>query len=240
MQPIEVGIPATPDQNGEWNEIHLNLEGQNIADVFFMAFKYTGKWGNENAVTYYIDDVGWGRTDLPEIKSSAAQIVMKAAQGKDQVSDVITITGKNLTENIKLSLGGANPSKFKLSTNSLPVEGGSFTVSFNSNDLGVHEAYIKLASRGAADAYIPLSVLVEEASGIDTANLPVSIAQTGNTVQVSAEGLQQVAIYNPAGLLLNQYAAENGTILVPDLSAGMYILNVMTTHGQTIHKVIVR
>ena len=241
FQRIDVGIPSIPDQNGEWSEIHLNLEGQSINDVFFMAFKYTGKWGNENGVIYYIDDVSWGRTDLPEIKSDSAQVTMIAAQGIDQVSGKITITGKNLTEDIKLSLSGANPSKFKLSTNTLPAEGGSFTVTFNSNDLGVHEAYIKLSSRGAADAYIPLSVLVKEQSGIETSGQqPISIVQAGKSIRISAEGLQQISLYNPSGVWLNQYAAENGNALIPDLSAGMYILNVVTAHGQSIHKVIVR
>lgn len=240
FQRIDVGIPSIPDQNGEWNEIHLNLENQKIADVFFMAFKYTGKWGNENGVTYYIDDVGWGRTDLPEIKSDSTQVTMIASPGVDKVSGDITITGKNLNEDIKLSLGGANPSKFKLSTNSLPAEGGSCYVKFNSNDLGVHEAYIKLASRGAADIYIPLSVLVKEQSGIEAHDQsPVSIVQSGQSIHISAEGLQQVSVYTPSGILLARHTAENGNTIIPDLPDGIYLLNVVSVHGQTNHKVII-
>ena len=234
FQSLEAGIPATPDQNGEWNEIHVNLEGQNINDVFFMAFKYTGLWGNENAVTYYIDDIGWGRTDLPEVS-------MVAAQGKDQVSGKITVTGKNLTEPIKLSLGGANPSKFKLSATSLPAAGGSFTVSFNSTNLGVHEAYVKLASRGAADKYIPLSVLVKSQSGINTANSQaVSIAQQGTVVSIMADGLQQVSLYTTSGIQMGQYAAENGLVQISHLARGIYILQATTATGNSTHKVIVR
>ncbi len=241
FQPIEVGIPATPDQNGEWNEIHVNLEGQDIQDVFFMAFKYTGLWGNENAVTYYLDDIGWGRTDLPEIKSDSTQVTMIASPSKDQTSGKITITGKNLSETIKLSLGGANPSKFKLSTQSLPAEGGSFTVTFNSNNTGVHEAYVKLASRGAADKYIPLSVLVKDQSGIDGADLQtVSITQSNHRIHISAEGLQQVSLYSASGLYLGQYNAENGSIETTELARGIYLLQVTTAGTSTTHKVIVR
>ena len=47
-------------------------------------------WGNENAVTYYLDDLGWGRTDLPEMTSDSTQVSMIAAQGLDQVSGKIT------------------------------------------------------------------------------------------------------------------------------------------------------
>lgn len=241
FQALDASIPASPDQNGEWNEIHVNLEGPNINDVFFMAFKYTGRWGNENAVAYYIDDIGWGRTDLPEITSDSAHVSMIAAQGKDQVSGKIAISGKNLTQPIKLSLGGANPSKFKLSTQSLPATGGSFTVSFNSTSLGVHEAYVKLASRGAADKYIPMSVLVKSQSGIDEANhQAVSIAQQGTIVNISAEGLQQVSLYSTSGILLGQYAAENGSTQIANLTGGIYILQVTTTTHNSTHKVIVR
>lgn len=241
FQPLEVGIPATPDQNGEWNEIHVNLEGQNINDVFFMAFRYTGRWGNENAVAYYLDDIGWGRTDLPEMSSDSTQVSIIAAQGKDQVSGPISVTGKNLTEPIKLSLGGANPSKFQLSTQSLPATGGSFTLTFNSNTLGVHEAYVKLSSRGAADKYIPLAVLVKEQSGIDSAARPdLSIAQVGETVHLSAEGLQQAALYTTAGMPLGQYTAENGTIQIAGLARGVYILQVTASGHRSTHKIVVR
>ena len=241
FQPIEAGIPATPDQNGEWNEIHVNLEGQNIQDVFFMAFKYTGLWGNENAVTYYLDDLGWGRTDLPEITSDSTQVSMVATKGRDQVSGKITITGKNLNEPIKLSLGGANPSKFKLSAQSLPSEGGSFTVTFNSDNTGVHEAYVKLASRGAADKYIPLSVLVKEQSGIDESDVQtISITQWGQRIRVSADQLQQVLLYSASGMYVGQYNAENGAIETPELSRGIYLLQVTTAGTSTTHKVIVR
>ena len=241
FQPLEVGIPATPDQNGEWNEIHVNLDGQDINDVFFMAFKYTGLWGNENAVTYYLDDIGWGRTDLPEVTSDSTRVTMIAAQGKDQVSGKITVTGKNLTEPIKLSLGGANPSKFKLSTQSLPATGGSFTVSFNSNDLGVHEAYVKLASRGAADKYIPLSVLVKSQSAIEAiGSQTVSIAQQGEALHISAEGLQQATLYSTSGMLLGHHEAENGTIQISGLTRGVYILHVTASGNNTTHKIVIR
>lgn len=241
FQPIEAGIPATPDQNGEWNEIHVNLEGQNIHDVFFMAFKYTGLWGNENAVTYYLDDLGWGRTDLPEITSDSTRVSMIATQGRDQKSGKISITGKNLKETIKLSLGGANPSKFKLSTQSLPAGGGSFTITFNSTNTGVHEAYVKLASRGAADKYIPLSVLVKEQSGIDGADMQaVSITQSNRRIHISAEELQQATLYSTSGLCIGQYTAENGSIETPELARGIYLLHVTHAGNHTTHKVVVR
>lgn len=64
MQPLEVGIPATADESGDWVEIHVNLMGQEtIADVFYMAFRYQGPSGIDGAPTYYVDDVTWGNPD---------------------------------------------------------------------------------------------------------------------------------------------------------------------------------
>ena len=39
-------------------------------------------------------------------------------------------------------------------------------VGFQSSELGVHEAYLRLRSRGAADVFIPMAVLVEEPTAI--------------------------------------------------------------------------
>ena len=45
----------------------INLENQPNMDIFHMAFRYTSPNGGMGSVAYYIDDVSWGRTDLPEI-----------------------------------------------------------------------------------------------------------------------------------------------------------------------------
>ena len=37
---------------------------------------------------------------------------------------------------------------------------------FQSTEIGVHEAYLRLRSRGAADVYIPMAVLVEDPTAI--------------------------------------------------------------------------
>ena len=59
-------IPSTSDVNESWSTFYLNLAPypETVADVFFIAFRFVGPNGNEGAVTYYLDDVSWGRTDL--------------------------------------------------------------------------------------------------------------------------------------------------------------------------------
>ena len=159
-------MPCTKDESGEWNEYHVDLTGQDLADTFFMGFRFTSTRGRYNAATYYIDDVTYGRTDIAVIRPDVQELSFTAQPNKDAKSDVVTVATENLAEPIKLSLGGANKSKFKLSTTELDANGGSFSVTFNSDTEGVYSAYVKLSSRGAADKYVELTVNNTTATGI--------------------------------------------------------------------------
>jgi hypothetical protein len=54
-------VPDNPDLNGAWREFRVNLAGENLADVFFMGFRFAATGGNQNSVVYYIDDVTYGK-----------------------------------------------------------------------------------------------------------------------------------------------------------------------------------
>lgn len=223
IQPINVPIPAQKDLSGEWNEFHVDLTNNQLADVFFMGFRFKGNRGRENSATYYIDDVSYGRTDLPVILSSTDVITMEALLSKDAVSKEITITTQNIDNPVKLSIGGPNRSKFDLTTKELPAEGGTFQVKFNSDQLGVHEAYVKLSSRGAADKYVVLSVnCVTQLTGIEG---------------VHAETYAAVRVFDAAGRLLrtSQQATENQALA--GLAPGTYVLQLTTDKGVVTKKV---
>ena len=175
-------IPKTADENLHWNTFFLDLApyAETMADVFHMAFRYTGPNGNEGVVTYYIDDVSWGRTDLPEIIVSPASIIDDAAVlNTKKTIGTISVSSRNLTNPITLSLAGANYNRFELSATSLPIEGGEVAVSFEGQEEGVHEAYVCISSKGAPDKYVPMAVLCKAAQGIGEV--------TGNGLQVTGQ-----------------------------------------------------
>ena len=217
-------MPNMQDQSGEWQEFHIDLTGQNIADVFFMGFRFKSTRGRTNSVTYYIDDVSYGRTDLAVIRPSHKQLVFNATAGIDAISDEVTVTGNNLTEPIKLTLSGPNKSKFKLSTNQLPVTGGSFMVSFNSDEIGVHEAYVKLASRGAADIYVPISV--------------------NNTVAGSIEGIStehsNIEVYDLNGRKVAEQKMTTAKKATKNLPAGIYVIKLTSDKGINFYKIKIK
>ena len=172
-------FPTSSDENNVWRTYFLNLEpyAETVADVFHIAFRYKGPNGGAGAVTYYIDNVSWGRTDLPEIRVQPTVIIdSTAVVGQRKVIGQIEVTGRNLTSGIYISTGGANYNRFSVSPTSLPAAGGSFTVSFTGQEAGVHEAFIQLSSNGAADVFIPMAVLCTEPQGIEVVGSPESKA----------------------------------------------------------------
>ena len=167
MQDLEIAMPNTADQAGDWLDFQVNLTGQeNIADTFFMGFRFTGVGGAEGAAVYLIDDVSWGRNDLPLITADSVQIVA-VAEPNTTIAFPVMVTGKNLTEDITITIGGNNRSKFEVAPATLPKEGGALAVGFQSDEEGVHEAYLRIRSRGAVDVYIPMAVLVKQRNAID-------------------------------------------------------------------------
>ncbi len=160
-------IPATEDEAGDWLDFQVNLNNQTtIADVFHIGFCFTGYSGTTGAATYLIDDVSWGRTDLPVITPNPTQLTA-TVKPAESITLPITVDAKNLTEAITITLAGDNKSKFSVSETTLPTTGGSLAVTFQSDTIGVHQAYLRIRSRGAVDVYVPMAILVKDNTAVD-------------------------------------------------------------------------
>ena len=223
--PVELTMPNIADLNNEWQEYHLNLEGQDLADVFFMGFRFKSQLGRENSAIYYIDDVTYGRDDLPMITPSVTQLAFESTKGATTVSEEITLETLNTTEPITLSLGGPNKSNFELTVTELPATGGKFAVKFQSDEIGVHEAYVKVSSRGAADVYIPVSVNNKDNSGI---------------VSITFEASPDVTVYDLSGRAVKTVMeCKNLRQATDGIVAGTYILKAVSKAGVQTTKVMV-
>lgn len=223
VAPVEgFQMPCTQDESGEWFEYHIDLEGQQLADKFFMGFRFTCERGRASSATYYIDDVTYGRTDIPLMRLSTPSLAFEAYPGTDAISTTVSVSTENLTEPIALTLGGANKSKFALTTATLPAEGGDFAVKFNSDDEGVHEAYVKLASRGAADQYLVLSVNNSTLTGI--ASLGTDAAD--------------YTVYDQAGRLVRRVSGVSAAQATASLPAGLYVVQKRTPQRISTSKIM--
>ncbi|MEG2239362.1 MAG: choice-of-anchor J domain-containing protein [Bacteroidales bacterium] len=153
---VPMPMPSIPDENKTWREFHLDLKDQNIADIFFMGFRFYGPTGSNSSVVYYIDDVSFGREDLGSITSTTDSLSLRTEVYTQVESAEIVVKAKNLKQQISISVLGPNAGKFVASKEFLEASGGSFKVTFSPMEEGLHLAYIKLSSAGCPDVIIPM------------------------------------------------------------------------------------
>lgn len=166
-----LALPSGSDYNGEWVPYVIDLEGQDLADVFFIGFRFTSVRGKESTAQYYIDDFAWNKADVPFIRVSSNVMESVAKASEEHITEKVKVTGLNLTSDISLKLTGANASKFSLSHSKLPAAGGEFYLMFMSEEKGIHEAYVDLSAEGA-----PTTLVYFLVNNQDSANLEFQIS----------------------------------------------------------------
>lgn len=167
VQPIDgLNIPASPDKNEEWLPYTIDLKGLDLADVFFIGFRFNSSRGAESTTSYYIDDFSWGQTNVPLIRPNIREGSFKATAGKKATSPDIEIEGIALTSDIKISLYGAHKGFFTLSTTTLPAAGGKFNLDFLNTEPGEYAVEVDLNSEGAPLTAVIVGVQNETATGI--------------------------------------------------------------------------
>lgn len=167
VQPIDgLNIPASPDKNEEWVPYTIDLKGLDLADTFFIGFRFNSSRGAESTTSYYIDDFSWGQTNVPLIRPNIRQGSFNATAGKKATSPDIEIEGIALTSDIKISLYGAHKGFFTLSTTTLPAAGGKFNLEFLNTEPGEFAVEVDLNSEGAPLTAVIVGVQNETATGI--------------------------------------------------------------------------
>ena len=167
VQPIDgLNIPASPDKNEEWVPYTIDLKGLDLADTFFIGFRFNSSRGTESTTSYYIDDFSWGQTNVPLIRPNIREGSFKATAGKKATSPDIEIEGIALTSDIKISLYGAHKGFFTLSTTTLPAAGGKFNLEFLNTEPGEYAVEVDLNSEGAPLTAVIVGVQNETATGI--------------------------------------------------------------------------
>lgn len=107
----------------------------------------------------------------PVITPSTNTIPLNTTVGVATTSENITVTTQNLTDPVTIT-GASAP--FTLSENSLPVEGGSFTITYTPIAAGTNNVTLTLSSTGAVDK----TITVTGTAGLAA---PVAIAATDIT-----------------------------------------------------------
>lgn len=188
VQPIDgLNIPASPDKNEEWVPYTIDLKGLDLADVFFIGFRFNSSRGAESTTSYYIDDFSWGQTNVPLIRPNIREGSFKATAGKKATSPDIEIEGIALTSDIKISLYGAHKGFFTLSTTTLPAAGGKFNLDFLNTEPGEYAVEVDLNSEGAPLTAVIVGVQNETATGIT--DMIVDLSQPVSVYDIQGRAL---------------------------------------------------
>ena len=198
VEPIQgLNIPCTPDQNSEWVPFTIDLKGLDLADTFFIGFRFKSNRGTESTTSYFVDDFTWGQTNVPLIRTSVRELKFPATIGKKATSPEIGVEGVALTSPISISMYGADKDKFTLSTTGLPAEGGKFTLDFIHNEQGVFAVEVDLASEGAPVSAVVVGADNQVPTGISTVviNLeqPVSVYDLQGRVLINCEKINSLS-----------------------------------------------
>ena len=222
VMPVEgVEMPSRPDQNGEWIDYHVDLSGMELDNVFYMAFFFRGQRGTVSSASYFIYDVSYGRTDLPLMTPDKPEVSLKVEPNAAAQSEAVKVEAKNLTQPIKLTLGGRDKASFEVSAKELSVNGGSFFVKFKGEAEGSYEAYVKLSSRGAATKYV--AFFVSAVTGVQSV-----VVEQGETIEV----------LDINGRKLRQLTGAKVSNALQSLPHGTYILKVNGALGSRSVKVM--
>ncbi len=210
-------IPTGADAAGEWAEYVVDLEGLDLADVFFIGFHYISGAGATSPESYYVDDFCYGSTTQPFIRVDKRQVTTTAEVGMTQDLETITVTGLNLTEPIAVALEGQYKGLFTGYSEQLPAEGGELNFKYSPVEEGEHNVYVNLTSAGAPATQLIIGGKADNKSGI-------TLPGVDNASEITVYDLQGRTVVPATG------AAEAYKTL-RTLDKDIYLLRITATDG---------
>lgn len=210
-------IPVGAEAAGEWAEYVVDLEGLDLADVFFIGFHYISGAGASSPETYYVDDFCYGSTTQPFIRVDKHQVVASTETGKPVDLETITVTGLNLTEPIAVALEGKHKDLFSGHSETLPAEGGQLNFKYSPVEAGEHNIYVNLTSAGAPATQLIIGGKADTPAGI---------------VLPGVDNNAEVTVYDLRGrTVVPATAAAEAYQALRSLEKDIYVLRITTADG---------
>ena len=231
---VPAGVKLESDM---WFDYRIDLskvEGLTIEDKFHVAFSYYSPvGGNATSLNFMLDDVTFGRTDLPELSVDNDFIQFVFRPGQEMTPQPLNIYSNRTTAPVTITLAPSTQKKyFKLSSEKLPLEGGALAVGFKSNDSKTHAAALLVQTRGAEPIIVKLLAqpitagISNVAGGDDDALLPVV---SGSELTVNGK-YQKYQLFSTDGSLLQQGGYQQ-RIDLSGVQPKVFILKLSTDEG---------
>ena len=228
-------------ENETWLNYRIDLskvKDINIDDNFHLAFSfYSKEGGNYSALNWMIDNVSFGRTDLPEITvdKDFLYVPYKMKQKTDPVVFKVT-TKNNPTDKVSITLSPSKMKKnFQLLTPELNPEGGDASFIFYSDNSKKYAAAFIVQVPGAEPVIVKaLADIYTGIGNVDGADGATAPTVTDGNIQIGG-AYKNYRIYSAAGQLLKQGGYEP-SINIADLQQGIIILKVATDNEVKTYK----
>ena len=231
---VPAGVKLESDM---WFDYRIDLskvEGLTIEDKFHVAFSYYSPvGGNATSLNFMLDDVTFGRTDLPELSVDNDFIQFVFRPGQEMTPQPLNIYSNRTTAPVTITLAPSTQKKyFKLSSEKLPLEGGALAVGFKSNDSKTHAAALLVQTRGAEPIIVKLLAqpitagISNVAGGDEDALLPVV---SGSELTVNGK-YQKYQLFSTDGSLLQQGDYQQ-CIDLSGVQPKVFILKLSTDEG---------
>ena len=239
---IEKYKPAGVEiENETWLNYRIDLskvKDINIDDNFHLAFSfYSKEGGNYSALNWMIDNVSFGRIDLPEITvdKEFLYVPYKMKQKSDPVVFKVT-TKNNPTDKVSITLSPSKMKKnFQLLTPELNPEGGDASFIFYSDNSKKYAAAFIVQVPGAEPVIVKaLADIYTGIGNVDGADGATAPTVTDGNIQIGGT-YKNYRIYSAAGQLLKQGGYEP-SINIADLQQGIIILKVATDNEVKTYK----
>lgn len=230
-----IEIPAGADANDTWNEYIVDLDNLDLPDVMWFAFNFQSLRGKNSSVVWYVDDVTWGRGDIPFIRPVEKLHEFAVAPGATYTHE-FEVTGLNLTGPIGLKMVGSHASSYTLSETELPKEGGRFTVSFSGTEEELHTGFVELTSEGAPKSYIELHGTPDKSLGVGSVildgNGAVRFLVADGTLSTTSASTVAITLHSANGALCG--TVEGNAMGIAHLAPGIYIATATLADGTTV------
>ena len=231
---VPAGVKLESDM---WFDYRIDLskvEGLTIEDKFHVAFSYYSPvGGNATSLNFMLDDVTFGRTDLPELSVDNDFIQFVFRPGQEMTPQPLNIYSNRTTAPVTITLAPSTQKKyFKLSSEKLPLEGGALAVGFKSNDSKTHAAALLVQTRGAEPIIVKLLAqpitagISNVAGGDEDALLPVV---SGSELTVNGK-YQKYQLFSTDGSLLQQGGYQQ-RIDLSGVQPKVFVLKLNTDKG---------
>jgi len=147
------------------------------------------------------------------------------------VSQVVNISGVNLSTDLGLAITGTNASLFSLSQYSITQTGGnvpntSVTITYSPTAVGNHSATLTMVSTGAIDLSRTLTGTSTLASGLNELVNPLNVYVENKNILFNANAGETIDIYNTIGQKLVHGFTVEGLNSVPMTGQGVMLVRV--------------